>query len=139
MGGSLRPDEASQRGRGRAMISALEQYESLRAVEFGEVFMVGRSGMLYRHTPSDVYAPEVFHSETDDVEVGAGWEPLIGYTGQYGYNGAVMHSSEYLGGRLADDILSTPGVYALVVVEVLTEDGLDDEPAGWAVVRRIED
>lgn len=121
------------------MLSALEQYDSLRAVEFGEVFTVGRSGMLYRHTPSDVYAPECFHSEVDDVEIpGGGWEPLTGYTGQYSYNGAVMHASEYLGGRLADDILGTPGVYCLVAVEVLSEDGLEEEPAGWAVLRRVE-
>jgi len=72
-----------------------------------------------------VYAPEVYHSETDDIEIdgvagrrGETWEALYGYTGQYSYNGAVMHSSEFLGGGLADDILSTPGTYVVVVVNV---------------------
>lgn len=110
---------------------ALDQYKALRNVEFDCPFRVGHSGTVYEDVPN-VYAPEVYHSDTDDVEVADDrWEPLTGYTGQYSYSGAVMHPSETLGGHLADDILTTPGVYVLVVVEVLDED----EPAGWAVLR----
>jgi hypothetical protein len=66
------------------------------------------------------------------------WEPLSGYTGQYGYNGAVMHASEYLGGRLAADILDDPGVYVVVTVEVMpTDDEPEPFPAGWAVFHYI--
>lgn len=45
------------------------------------------------------------------------WEPMTGYTGQYGYNGPHMHPSEYVGGALARDILDTPGLYVCVVVD----------------------
>lgn len=68
------------------------------------------------------YAPEVYHSETNDIEIqGDGWQALTGYTGQYGYDGAVMHPSEYIGGTLADDILATAGTYVVVAVECYPE------------------
>ena len=103
--------------------------------EFDCPFTVHSDGTLT--DAKGVYAPEVYHSETDDIEITSDiWEALTGYTGQYGYNGACMHASEYLGGQLAADILSTPGTYVLVVVEVMTEyPVVDDEPAGWAVLR----
>lgn len=86
-------------------------------VEFDCPFRVDYYGAL--SDALEFHAPEVYHSDADDIEVyGTGWAPLTGYTGQYSYNGAVMHASEYLGGRLADDILSTPGVYVVVVVNV---------------------
>lgn len=74
---------------------------------------------------------------TDDADLfdqadSEGWELLTGYTGQYGYNGPVMHSSEYIGGRLARDILERPGIYVSVIVGLLD----DEEPAGWAVCRK---
>lgn len=107
--------------------------------EIGHVFTVTDDGRVI-DGPRGVYAPEVYHSDTDDIEVyGDGWEPLTGYTGQYGYRGAVMHPSEYLGGRLAEDILSTPGTYVVTVVDTPPDD--DDsgpELVGWAVLRRAE-
>lgn len=85
-----------------------------------------------------VYAPEVYHSDDDDVEIhGVGWDALVGYTGQYGYHGAVMHASEQFAGGIREDVLAMPGTYVLTVVEVMPED--DDpepEPAGWAVLRK---
>lgn len=64
----------------------------------------------------------------------AGWDVLEGYTGQYGYRGAVMHPSEYIGGDLARDILAHSGVYVVTVVNCLGGDD-DPEPAGWVVLR----
>lgn len=62
------------------------------------------------------------------------WEPLTGFTGQYGYSGPVMHPSETISGGLARYILDTPGLYVAVVVNALDDDGEQaDEPAGWAV------
>lgn len=105
-----------------------------RIADFGHPFMVTVDGDLV-DALADVYAPEVFHDDVSDIQVGGhGWTPLRGYTGQHGYRGPVMHPSEYLGGRLADDILATPGVYVVCAVDVL--DGEDSEPAGWAVLRR---
>jgi len=70
----------------------------------------------------------------------AGWRLLEGWTGQHGYSGPVMHSSKYVGGRLADHILDTPGEYVAVEVSCLPEgedDAFDpDPPAGWAVAFR---
>lgn len=78
------------------------------------------------------WAPEVvdFGAET---YVSTPWSLMTGYTGQHGYNGPVMHTSEFVGGRLAEDILATPGLY--VAVEVRDESGsyLEDGPIGWAV------
>jgi hypothetical protein len=93
-------------------------------------------------TISDVdglYAPDVLIDHGDDADVtieGEGWTALSGHTGQYGYNGAVMHVSEFIGGGLASYLLETPGVY--VVVEVREEDGSlpDGDPVGWAILRR---
>lgn len=107
--------------------------------DFDHVFEVDETGAL--HSVAGEYAPEVFHSETSDIEImGGGWEALTGFTGQHGYRGAVLHSSEYVGGGLADHILATPGTYVTVVVQVLPEDadGEEGEVAGWAVLRKVQ-
>lgn len=77
----------------------------------------------------DIYAPELYDGV---LESGTGWTLLTGYTGQYSYNGPVMHNSEYIGGRLASDILAEPGVYVALVNGTLEND---TEPEGWAVAR----
>jgi hypothetical protein len=95
-----------------------------------------------------VWAPEVYHEDVHPDGVRgyanpAGWEFLNGYSGQEGYSGPVMHSSEFIGGGLERDILDEDGVYVAVVVECLTDDDYPDgapeghefEPAGWAVLR----
>lgn len=78
----------------------------------------------------------------DEFSIPEGWELLSGFTGQYGYNGPVMHSSEFIGGGMERHILETPGHYVALVVEshcgyteehCSEESGCDCEPAGWAV------
>lgn len=81
----------------------------------------------------------------------APWEPMAGYTGQYGYNGPHMHPSEYVGGGMARDILDTPGLYVCVLVDYgpCTDDadrsaepcagcvsgsGCESAVDGWAVL-----
>lgn len=92
----------------------------------------------------DVYSPDLAHVEGapagEDVEgIPDGWALLSGYSGQDRYAGPVMHASETIGGRMADDILSTPGVYTATTVEVYpTDDEPDPFPAGWAVARRLD-
>lgn len=80
------------------------------------------------------YAPTLMDEELDSNA----WTLLDGYSGQYGYSGPIMHSSEYIGGGLARDILSTPGVYVALVAyyspEEDDEDGTDTAE-GWAVAR----
>lgn len=130
------------------MISALEQYAALRRVEFDSPFQVGHSGTVYLHPERTIPpVPLACHDERadmvlDDVpyNVHTQWEALTGYTGQHAYNGPVMHASEYLGGRLADDILATPGIYVVTSVEGYPEDQEDgsEEPAGWTILRLKE-
>ena len=93
------------------------------------------------------YAPEVIVTCDDDGQISAdddagmvryleaqGWAVLNGYSGQYGYAGPIMHPSEFIGGRMARDILETPGVYVACAVYVV-----DDTIAGWVVARKLED
>lgn len=83
-----------------------------------------------------IYAPECYWDTNTPGNINFGgdnrWTALNGYSGQDRYSGPVMHPSEYIGGRMADDILDTPGIYVAIVVNDL--DDLD-EPAGWAVLR----
>lgn len=104
-------------------------------MEIDHVIMVDPSGRVTE--PRDVYAPEVYSDEGTEY-VDRPWELLTGYTSQYGYRGPVMHPSEYVGGKLADHILSTPGYYVALVVYALDSDDEDttDEPIGWAVAFR---
>lgn len=130
------------------------------AMEFDHVITVHDDGTV-TDGPRDVWAPELWNDDDADV-TGYDrdrWELLTGYTGQYSYSGAVMHSSEFIGGGLARDILDTPGVYVAVVVECEPSDDDGDrwpgdsadarladyeagawrpEPAGWAVARLRE-
>lgn len=118
--------------------------------------------------PAGIYAPDLMHVDgaqhPHDVEnVGSqGWELLTGFTGQHGYSGAVLHSSEFVGGGLERHILANPGLYVATVVNCYGEpecqghadgpemgvtfycDGTcggveeDPEPAGWAVAYMSE-
>lgn len=105
-------------------------------MEFDRVIQVHPDG-----TVSDMpgeSAPDLF----DDI-VSPGWSLMTGYSGQSGYAGPIMHNSEYIGGRMADDILSTPGIYVAVVsylsipdAESTGDDDTDDHgiiTEGWAV------
>lgn len=97
-------------------------------MEFDHVIRVHEDGTVMEEP--NTYAPELHDGELE----GNGWTLLDGYSGQYGYSGPIMHDSEYIGGGMADDILSTPGVYVALVDYPLD----DSEPEGWAVARLNE-
>ena len=109
------------------------------AMDFHHVIQVHDDGTL--SAPADVYAPECYWNEYGDgqhIERGTGWQLLDGYSGQHGYPGPIMHESESIGGRMARDILATPGLYVAVVCDDLSDMDPDDDdaettPAGWAV------
>lgn len=115
------------------------------AMGFDHIVYVREDGTVTE--PRGVPAPELERLAVDEdgqIVAGAegamlaslrrgGWEAMTGYTGQYGYRGPVMHSSEYIGGRMARDILAEPGLYVALVVECE-----DDEIAGWLVAYRHE-
>lgn len=96
-------------------------------------------------TRREMWAPECIYYGFDGgkahIEPGQGWTLLEGYTGQHGYSGPIMHSSEYVGGRLERDILARNGYYVALVCEVIDDPDWDysvenPEPAGWAVAYR---
>lgn len=99
-------------------------------MEFDHVIEVHQDGSVTHR--ADIYAPELVDDTVSD-----GWELLNGYSGQYLYSGPVMHSSEFIGGRMADDILSTPGIYVAVVATTTDKEFAEDNIYGWAVARKI--
>lgn len=118
-----------------------------KIMEFDRVIRVNADGTVNANVPN-VWAPEVYVGTDEDGQISDddertmiselrshGWELLTGWTGQYSYNGPIMHPSEYVGGRLAEHILSTPGLYAVVAVETLDDN---EESAGWAVAYRAD-
>ena len=110
-------------------------------MEFDRVIQVTPKGVLiYR---PDIPAPEVMDGEL----IGQGWTLMNGYSGQHGYSGPIMHSSEFIGGGMERDILSTPGFYVALVANYSTCDeceGIEDADCqndhaeGWAVARQEE-
>lgn len=80
---------------------------------------------------SDVYAPTLMDEELDDSR----WDLWShGYTGQHGYNGPIMHNSEYIGGRMELDLLAEQGTYVVLAAYWTDDDGnIDIE--GWAIAR----
>lgn len=82
-------------------------------MEFDHVIEVLEGGMI-RDRP-DLYAPELHGNPDGDETVEGEWQLMRGYTMQYGYNGPIMHNSEFIGGMMAQDILNTPGIYVSLV------------------------
>lgn len=76
----------------------------------------------------DIYPPELYDDEVSD-----GWTLMNGYSGQDRYSGPIMHQAEFIGGRMARDILTTPGIYVALVNYHLDDDGDSDS---WAVAVR---
>lgn len=113
---------------------------TIQAFEFEHVFTLHEDGTITE--PAGIYAPNVYDDPAGDVAIEDDrWRCMTGLTGQDHYRGAVMHASEYIGRGVAQAMLEMcqdePTTFAVVVVEVLADDGLDGtwghEPAGWAI------
>lgn len=110
------------------------------AMEFDHVVRVLPDGKV-ADAPDVVFVPDVTVNGDGDmtphVSPEGSWQLLDGYSAQWQYSGPIMHRSEFIGGRMADDILSEPGVYVCVVVTDLSagDDEDSDADAGWAVAR----
>jgi hypothetical protein len=112
--------------------------------------------------PGGVWAPEVNVELDEDGQIVTGgvqamiamiedgpevpghtrWQVMRNYSGQQG-GGSLMHPSEYIGGRLATDILAEPGLYVACEVTGLypseeAEENDSDDPIGWVVLRQRE-
>lgn len=117
--------------------------EVIQSQEFDHPFILTPNGEV-RDAPSSVVTPDVTNDPTGDVEVSQGWTALTGMTGQYAYNGAIMHPSEFIGGgiaeRMVDEVrtFGSDGIFAIVEVR---DDGTwpDGDPIGWAIAMRDAD
>ena len=72
-------------------------------------------------------------------EVIEGWEPIRGITGQYGYNGAVMHPSEYIGAGLCKSMAEDGGIFCIEYVQNIdiNDDTYEDNLVGWCLLKRV--
>ena len=115
-------------------------------MEFGKVVYSDGEGTVYEAYSDDPDGPEILLvGINDDGQAGdpdltwdwAEWELLRGFTGQYGYNGPVMHSSEFIGGRLERYIRENAGYYVAVIIDGYPDDDESESvPVGWAVAFR---
>lgn len=100
---------------------------------FDHPVFIDADGTIHTKNILAPFAPELFGVDDSELQAQArayGWAGLLtGYTGQYGYNGPVMHPSEYVGGGLERDSLADPGWYVVTAVV----DDEDYEPYGWAI------
>ncbi len=96
-------------------------------MEFDRVIEVTAAGDIVDRP--DLHAPELY----DDELANPDWLLLDGYSGQHGYSGPMMHSSESIGGRMERDIIATPGVYVALANYTLADGG--DLTGEWAVAR----
>lgn len=73
-----------------------------------------------------------------------GWALETGWTGQYSYNGVIMHASEFIGGRLEEHIRETPGYWVALAVEIHPNEddpeydngNGESDAAGWVLAYR---
>lgn len=113
------------------------------AVDFGRVFVMDGSVLGFRHEFTNGYAPTVTHDAQHDILIDgvplreSEWSALTGMTGQSGYNGAVMHSSEFIGRDIAKHMSwmteDEPLTFVVCVVEGEYDD---DDAAGWCILYR---
>ena len=112
-------------------------------MEFDRVIRSNGDGTFEHVWEED--APDVYLYETEsgtwELESLSGeWQFLAGFSGQYGYDGPLMHASEYIGGGLAEHIASVPGLYVAAVAYPLPLDEDEEcEPDAWVVLYREEE
>lgn len=93
--------------------------------DMGATFSISKTGNV---TDSSGYAPDVTVYDDGTIEGADGWEPVTGFTGQYGYNGPVMHPSEIMSNSSMEEFVrENPGTYALVVPYNGDSPSEDDE------------
>lgn len=127
---------------------------------FDHVIRVRRDGTVTDQGTIGVYAPEIYieydgpfaEAQISDAQErgmvtwvkGQGWDLLTGWSMNGGP--AIMHDSQFIGGRLADHIRETPGYWVRLSVEL--HPGEDDpehesnggngesDCAGWVLAHR---
>lgn len=95
------------------------------------------------HNVHGVYAPEINMGTDDDGQIlaehdaaliadlkRAGWDTETGWTSQYGNHAGdpIMHTSEFIGGDLAEHVIATPGYWVVCAVDVDSEECPNGSP-----------
>lgn len=117
------------------MMTMVDRTNLNDVMEFDHVIEVREDGVVVDRP--DLYAPDLYNGEL----MSEGWTLLNGYSGQDRYPGPIMHNSEFIGGRMAEDILAEPGVYVALICYWDPEDPEDGDGEvesyveGWAVAR----
>lgn len=120
--------------------------------EFDHVYLIDGLGIVTDNAKG-IHAPDVINDPEHDVLIDylkvedSEWSVLVGHTGQYSYNGAVMHPSEQWGKWAIEDLagrVEQDGYVAFAIVEVRpdldeqdNDDYSDESPVGWAVVYKV--
>ncbi|MDO4254367.1 MAG: hypothetical protein Q4C81_04355 [Kocuria sp.] len=117
-------------------------------VEFDVPFTItlSPSGPGFSRAAAEVHVPYCVTIRKGSQEVlvdfdapeNSPWDPVSGHSGQHGYAGPVMHSSEFLGGPMARSVLEVEEPTTWVVMEVFVEDDEEvdfGDPAGWILLR----
>ena len=113
--------------------------QTISNAEFGTTFLVRQDGTI---TETDSIAPDDldFYGDPSDLDgLYGGWNIVPGLSGQYGYDGPIMHESEIFDTTVLDILMRTtdgPLHVALVPVQDTEDpDSLDyGEYVGWAVL-----
>jgi hypothetical protein len=107
----------------------------IQAMDFDSVYRI-EAGHAVRD--DKLFAPSVYADTDGDYIEGDGWEFVTNNcSGQFNYNGPIMHASEQIGAGIAERLSRLSEhyfAYATVVVEWIEEDDDSDEPAGWAII-----
>lgn len=97
---------------GRTLSDVMDFDHPIRVMPDGTV-----TDAIREHAPNVHAYPSKTAGGPDEILViPDNWRLMDGYSGQQGYRGPIMHPSEFIGGRMADDILSEPAVYVAVAV-----------------------
>lgn len=100
-------------------------------MEIDHVIQVHPDGSI-TDAPDDIWAPSMYDGETDDER----WTLMNGYSGQHAYSGPIMHDSEFIGGRMEQDIREAPGFYVALANTYFGAHEKDDVMEGWGVAFR---
>ena len=128
----------------------------IQEMDFDHTFTLTEDGVIGESTK---YAPAVYSDPNGDILIESNnWKPMTGKTGQYSYNGAIMHPSEQIGwgpaisGWMIEQCedMDTPQTFVFTSVEVECDDecgGAEDRdkcedfgdhfPAGWCVLHYV--
>jgi hypothetical protein len=108
--------------------------ENINAVEFDHPFAI-YNGQVIEDIPG-VYVPSVYNSDEADIDIdSAYWVALSdGWTGQYGYNGPVMHPSEYIGEFIANRLEEIAEDYKAFGITEVMDDTDADNVIGWVIL-----